>query len=376
MLYDVIIVGAGIAGAALSRALRVSGRNFLLIEQARELLQVGVGLSLWPNGQEAAAALGVDIEGGLGGVPWTRLVYWSGDRRLAEFDTRTFDPQQRAPLILHRRDLHGALLSGIASENLSLGASICYVKKTADIWTVRTEDGCEFRTRFLIGADGWCSQVREKLVPGNDIQLTNYVCVRAVVKHQLPFPVGEGGEVFMRGGVRYGYFSVAQDDIYWFAFLPRKLMKNQPINDLLQESSKENTICDELIRITDPDTQIVSDIGDMKPVVSVDDSRFVLLGDAAHPMQPSFGQGAGLALEDAASLADVLQTCPSIDDVPTAYFARRRQRWRQMYAASRFAGLVQQSDFGTVRAVSLMSLQRVPQNLFTRRARRLFRNDA
>src|SRR4051794_15840048 len=52
----------------------------------------------------------------------------------------------------------------------------------------------------------------------------------------------------------------------------------------------------------------------------------VLLGDAAHPVTPNMGQGAGLAIEDACCLANLLAGTRPLPEVLAAYEALRRPR--------------------------------------------------
>jgi salicylate hydroxylase len=66
-----------------------------------------------------------------------------------------------------------------------------------------------------------------------------------------------------------------------------------------------------------------------------------LIGDAAHPMLPFLAQGAGMAIEDAAVLANAL--AKNLDDPPTglrAYERARRARTAQAQNASRKQGRV------------------------------------
>ena len=53
--------------------------------------------------------------------------------------------------------------------------------------------------------------------------------------------------------------------------------------------------------------------------------RLVFLGDAAHATSPQLGQGANLALIDAAVLADAVAAGPTIDRALAAYSAQRRR---------------------------------------------------
>jgi salicylate hydroxylase len=49
--------------------------------------------------------------------------------------------------------------------------------------------------------------------------------------------------------------------------------------------------------------------------------RVCLLGDSAHTATPHFGAGAGMALEDAYVLSNLLGRCTSIADIPYAFEA-------------------------------------------------------
>jgi len=70
--------------------------------------------------------------------------------------------------------------------------------------------------------------------------------------------------------------------------------------------------------------------------------RVTLLGDAAHPMTPNLGQGACMAIEDAAGLAKALG---SADDVPAAfraYEALRESRTAFVVRQARRIGIIGQ----------------------------------
>jgi salicylate hydroxylase len=55
--------------------------------------------------------------------------------------------------------------------------------------------------------------------------------------------------------------------------------------------------------------------------------RVALLGDAAHPVRPYLAQGAGMAIEDAATLGDCLANSGS--DIPAAWQSYAQQRWQR-----------------------------------------------
>ena len=64
----------------------------------------------------------------------------------------------------------------------------------------------------------------------------------------------------------------------------------------------------------------------------------MLLGDAAHAMTPNIGQGAGMAMEDAAVLAEELARGGEIDDALASYLRRRKPRVETVMRISREVG--------------------------------------
>jgi len=58
----------------------------------------------------------------------------------------------------------------------------------------------------------------------------------------------------------------------------------------------------------------------------------VLIGDAAHAVAPSAGQGASMALEDAVELARCLRDAPSVKAAFVGFESLRRERTRRIVA--------------------------------------------
>ncbi|MGX8910322.1 FAD-dependent oxidoreductase [Streptomyces netropsis] len=93
------------------------------------------------------------------------------------------------------------------------------------------------------------------------------------------------------------------------------------------------------------------------------DGPVTLLGDAAHPMLPSLGQGGSTAIEDAVVLAQCLASHSDPVAALRAYENTRRERTRFMVETSRkFAGF-EQVENPVLCAVRDAYLRRAPQSV-------------
>ena len=98
--------------------------------------------------------------------------------------------------------------------------------------------------------------------------------------------------------------------------------------------------------------------------------RVALLGDAAHAMTPDLGQGAGMAIEDAVVLADLLAGAAEdgqVDHALAAYQDRRLRRVGRVQDASRAAGRVAQWSAGPAVGLRALLLRALPASVTERR---------
>ncbi|MDX5358183.1 MAG: FAD-dependent oxidoreductase, partial [Rhodobacterales bacterium] len=56
---DITVLGAGIAGLAVARALALRGARVTVLEQAEAVREIGAGLQVTPNGAAVLEALGL-----------------------------------------------------------------------------------------------------------------------------------------------------------------------------------------------------------------------------------------------------------------------------------------------------------------------------
>jgi FAD-dependent urate hydroxylase len=79
-------------------------------------------------------------------------------------------------------------------------------------------------------------------------------------------------------------------------------------------------------------------IHDMPSLPSWHDGRAVLLGDAAHAVSPSAGQGASMAIEDAIVLAKCIRDVADVESALARYERYRRPRAERIVATGRRRG--------------------------------------
>jgi len=98
----------------------------------------------------------------------------------------------------------------------------------------------------------------------------------------------------------------------------------------------------ELIAATAPDDIMKNDARDRKPLRSWGNGPVTLLGDAAHPITPNVGQGACMAIEDAACLAKCLLASADLPAAFRAYEAKRGPRTAHIARQARRIGAIGQ----------------------------------
>lgn len=138
-------------------------------------------------------------------------------------------------------------------------------------------------------------------------------------------------------GRRFGVVPLTRNRIYWFATLNAKqndpAMKNARSSDLQHFFDGFHFPIPEVLARTADDQIIWGDIVDVRPIKKFAFGRIVLMGDAAHATTPNLGQGACMAIEDAATLTNGL----------TLYEPEEAFRKFEVHRVKRTTGIVNQS---------------------------------
>lgn len=378
----IAVIGAGVAGLAVARALALRGARPIVLEQARSLENLGAGLQLSPNGLIVIEALGLsprvrDIGLRLGDVT---LRDAEQGRRVLRMDLSkarglVWQAVPRAALI----DVMRQGVERVGAE-IRLSAHVAAIDTRPEKTILSLSDGSRIEASIVIAADGLHSVGRTVLNSGMAPFFTGQVAWRAVIDETDS--ADPSAQVFMAPGRHLVSYPLAGGK--------RNIVAVEERIDWAEESWSAPG---------DPDDLRAAFAGFGGPVPGWLEQvaechlwglfrhqiatwwyggSLVLAGDAAHPTLPFLAQGANLALEDAWVLAEALGDAPGVSAAFETYQERRSKRvHRTIEAANANARNyhLRNPVARTAAYSGLRVLDRIAPGLMLRRFDWLYRHD-
>ncbi|MDJ0513681.1 MAG: FAD-dependent monooxygenase [Methyloceanibacter sp.] len=347
----VLIAGGGIGGLATAIALDRKDIEAHILERSNFAEESGAGIQLGPNATRVLRRLGV--LDALEPQTFRPRAVWLFDgrtgKKLATVPLGDVaEERYGAPYVTaHRADLHEALRIVAADAPhvmLTSNATVTGIREDDGV-SITGSDGMTWQGCALVGADGIWSTVRRWVAPDAIPAFTGATAFRSLTpRDSLPEPfslpivglwLGPRTHLVhypVRGGAAVNIVAVTEAG-----------EKEEGWNNAVEQQ----TVLANFSRWT----QTPIDLLDAAPAWRAwslfalpafptwSRGRTTLLGDAAHPVLPYLAQGAGLAIEDAATLAELLQ---QIRAEPTQAFATyetiRRPRATRVQVVSKRLG--------------------------------------
>src|SRR3954467_12618548 len=362
-MRTIIVAGAGIGGLTAALSLAAKGFRVVILEKAERLEEAGAGLQLSPNASRILVDLG--LRSRLAPRAVTPQAINIINARAGGEDAplplgEAASLRAGAPYwVMHRADLQGALQAEVNDHpdiDLRLGCQFEDVTSHAKGLTVVQRRGNARQQELavaLIGADGIWSAVRNHLFPEVQPQFSGLIAWRGTLDattlpreytaprvqlwmgpeaHLVAYPISGARRINVVAIVpgtwnRPGWSAPGDANEIKAAFA----------------TSRWPATARMLIGAVDEWRRwalfTVPDNGDWS------EGAIALLGDAAHAMLPFAAQGAGMAIEDAAVLANALSESAgeNIAGIPATlkrYGRLRRGRVLRVQRAARQQGRI------------------------------------
>lgn len=345
MERKILIAGGGIGGLATALACGRQGMATQIFEKKRVLSEVGAGVQLGPHVLRVLEAWGLrsaidavacfpqrlEVRSALSGALLGSLPL--GARAVQRYGARY--------ATMARVDLHALLHRAVQAQGMAqvhLAQAVARVSQDVSAVELLTEDQRKRRANVLIAADGVWSHVRDFLLPDVQALFTGHVAYRAMAKqsdlpeslrsdcltvwlgpsmHAVQYPVHAGS---MLNTVVLVEGAAPEDAQAWEQEAVRSVL-------LEQLAVAHGSLQDRVRSMAQWRLWPLCGLPHLRGPQDMVFGRIALLGDAAHPMLPYLAQGAGMAIEDAAAVAQCLQQAPGDDAKALLTYAH--QRWRR-----------------------------------------------
>jgi 2-polyprenyl-6-methoxyphenol hydroxylase-like FAD-dependent oxidoreductase len=342
----IAVIGGGIGGLSAALCLLRQGFDVHVYEQVAALREIGAGIVLTPNATRVLYGLGFrpTLERlGVAIDAW-RQRRWQDGRTLllGEVGEMKGPSGERLFFTSHRADILAMLRDALPPERLHLRHRLEGFSDGGNRVTLRFADGSQAEADIVIGADGIHSTVREILLGKEDPQFTACIAYRGLVSAErlTSLNLPNESQLWLGPGRHFVHYPVSGGRLINFVCL---IDQDEWAKESWTEPGKP---ADALGAYDGWHDQVRAILGaveetfiwglfDRAPLPRWSSGRVTLLGDACHPMLPFLAQGAAQAIEDAATLAEVLSQSDDVTGALRYYEELRKPRTAAIQAVAR-----------------------------------------
>ncbi|MBS2533374.1 FAD-dependent monooxygenase [Catenulispora sp. NF23] len=336
---QVAVVGAGIGGLAVARALIADGHQVACYERAEALRTSGAALTLWSNGTAVLDALGVPYADLGAPIDILATVRGTDGRTLMDIDVahaadRYGFPHRSSP----RREIIRRLAHGLPPGTVHFDKRAVGVSQTPEQAEVGFDDGTSVTAELVIAADGACSVLRETVF-GDPTRPAAFATWQGLTRVDIETARSTRGLMIVGREGMCGLLPAGDGLVMWWFDRPWNQDDPQPASALAMLKERFGDwaapVAETLAAADDSQIEFFAHRR-QKVGRGWSRGRVVLLGDAAHTMPPTVAQGANQALEDAWALARGLRVKPG--DLAAGLAEYERTRLKGARLTQRIAG--------------------------------------
>jgi 5-methylphenazine-1-carboxylate 1-monooxygenase len=346
---QVVVIGGGIGGLTMALSLHQAGIGVRVYEAARDIAPLGVGINLQPTAVRELVELGLGAELAKIGIDTQDLSYFNKLGQLIHSEKRGRAAGYKWPQYSIHRGLLQSLLLRVVRQRIGVEKFVGGVRLTkfeqgnssiaATLCDVEAGDVQLIRGDVLIGADGIHSAVRRQLFPDEGPpQFAHQLMWRAAVDAN-PFLGGRTMAIAGHFHQRIVAYPIAKKEgssrllTNWICQItvgdaapPREDWNRRvPKEKVLAEFSTWKFPWLDIPALIETTPEIFEfPLVDRDPIPAWTSGRVTLIGDAAHPMQPTGSQAGSQAIIDARVLTAALLSSPDPVRALQRYDAERR----------------------------------------------------
>ncbi|KAK7413357.1 hypothetical protein QQX98_007734 [Neonectria punicea] len=348
---SILVIGAGLGGLATAVALARRGHAVTVLEQAAMLGEVGAGIQIPPNSARLLLSWGIGpfFEGRVVEPESMTFRRWENGNAIGYTKLGSnFRETYGAPyFVIHRADFHHALCSLASQVGVKILTNSKVVEYDEHFPSVKTQDGREYAADLVVAADGVKSVARPVVMGGVDKPpiKTGFAAYRAVVntdemkadpdtawlleKPGINIWIGEDRHVMtysIAGGKSFNMVLSHVDHTDPSTWNPEDAVK-----DMREHFETWDPKLRKVIHLVTKTIKWPLLSGARLSTWVSASQKLIIIGDAAHAMVPYMSQGAAMAVEDGAALAEALSIIRTKERVPNALRVFEKERMNRSY---------------------------------------------